>query len=335
MKCMVAYCSFHQTTMIVWIIAPTTVHSFHKMCKSISAAAALQELTTESQGSRVFYLHLKRSRGFWRELYPCLFFSGYSSHPQTRRKMILSLFSTYDELSIRRLNNKGSNRETLELLKFIVTPEHSKTEFNIRKVNLGGRYAQVPGNPTSSQKVIALLLLYPTTETTLEYGWEERLVHWEHQLILAQSLAGFYSTLGGGFFMTRHFKTALQLSTQQQRMALFMGDQEMFWKCQINQAYDLIRCGYLAHAKRFIHNVQHQELQQNKNRNGTDHSSTTLQNMCKSALLFLKRVRKTALQDKKTKAGSHPSLVVDDFNRIRILMDQSSKDDFFLKMSNQ
>lgn len=96
------------------------------------------------------------------------------------------------------------------------------------------------------------VIILPPTISILEYSWEERLIHLEHNLIRAQSMAGLYSTLGGGYFMTRRLQTATKLAKEQMRLAVVLGNKEMYYKCIINQAYNEIYRGSFRAAKRHI-----------------------------------------------------------------------------------
>jgi hypothetical protein len=76
--------------------------------------------------------------------------------------------------------------------------------------------------PCSKKLILVIQPPKITPSLHFEYHWEKLLIHLEHRLILAQSLAGLYSTLGGGCFMTRRMSTAIVLAQQQQRMALIL-----------------------------------------------------------------------------------------------------------------
>ena len=154
-------------------------------------------------------------------------------------------------------------------------------------------------------------------ESKLEYAWEERLIHLEHDRIQKQSIAGLYSTLGGGYFMTRRLQTANTLAARQKRIAAVLGNKEMYYKCTINQAYSEIYRGRFRMARIHIlqvwvalaHETQFDEKQ-------------VLQNMCRSCMWFRKQVR-----DARRHVAPGVSRLVDDFSRIRVVQDQSSHQD--------
>jgi hypothetical protein len=165
------------------------------------------------------------------------------------------------------------------------------------------------------------LLIIPPTWAKLEYQWEERLIRLEHDLIRAQSIAGLYSTLGGGYFMTRRLQTATALARQQQRISLLLGDKEMYYKCDINQAYSAIHSGNFGRAKRLIVQVWTALAHETR-----FHEKEVLQKMCQSAMLFRKRVRQVS-REVPPAGSTGPSRVVDDFSRFRVVEDQSSRED--------
>jgi hypothetical protein len=136
-------------------------------------------------------------------------------------------------------------------------------------------------------------------------------------MIRAQSLAGYFATLGGGYFMCHHWQTAVKLAQYQQQMAMILGDTGMIYKCILNQAYNYIYAGQFMLAYKWIHYV-FVRVQ------GRDE---VLANMCRSAHLFAKRVfelHRTSLGNDKLESKSR---TVDDYARVRIVRDRSSKDD--------
>ena len=166
-----------------------------------------------------------------------------------------------------------------------------------------------------SQKYTTLIL--PESEARLGYSWEERLILLEHDMIRAQSIAGLYSTLGGGYFMTRRLQTANALAREQKRVALLLGNKEMYYKCTINQAYSEIYRGRFKMARMHILQVW-VALANEKHFDEKE----VLQNMCRSAMLFRKRVRMARREVPEKRCA-----LVDDFSRIRVVQDQSSQDD--------
>ena len=163
------------------------------------------------------------------------------------------------------------------------------------------------------------ILILPSILAKLEYSWEERLIGLEHDLIRAQSMAGLISTLGGGYFMTRRLQTANTLAREQQRIARILGNKEMYYKCIINQAYNEIYGGHFKLAKFHIW----QAWIALANEKHFD-DKVVLQNMCKSAMLFRRRVRDMR---RKVPVVNGGVALVDDFSRIRVVEDQSSHHD--------
>lgn len=167
-------------------------------------------------------------------------------------------------------------------------------------------------NALSGQKFSHMLFVFvPSPMAKLEYFFEERLIHLERKLILAQSLAGFFATIGGGYFMCHHWKTALQLARQQQQMAIFLGDSSMFYKCLVNQAYNYIYAGKFKRARQLLHRIEIE----------APHDPVLLK-MCYSARLLSARVKKAKLF-----RDGQISSNVDDFARIRLVDDKSTTTD--------
>jgi hypothetical protein len=181
------------------------------------------------------------------------------------------------------------------------------------------------------------LVIVPRAAVSFESSLEQRLIHYENQLIRAQSMAGFLSTLGGGFFMCHHWRTAVAMAQQQQQMARVLGDLNMYFKCLVNQAYNFIYAGKFQPAKELL---QHILIAVEKERPS---DADILINMVDSALLFRKRVRRFAkLQSIAAQGGqnqatdkvyashakaSQRTKTMDDFRRIRVVKDESSAED--------
>ena len=329
----------------VWLVTPSNVNLYQQVMSEVQTAfgnpslsssrtqsSTRNHLALSSHTNVIAHIKARKSRALWQVLAPCLF-QGPSSRPSEMMTILLeslidpSRTSSNDDLC--RISNFMSH-----VLKNVVatkqSDEHSlEPQYMTRKLKLlAGRY---PGLRRWRNTRTLWIWMFPSLASPFEFSWEERLIHWEHQLILAQSLAGFCSTMGGGFYLTRHFTSAAQLSRQQQWLAWYLGDVEMAWKCQINQAYDWIQCGEFRMANRLIRSVLKQ-MRQRRQRAPSGH--TTVHSMCMSALLFLKRVQETAIVGEKqaeplsSKIGSDkPPPMVDDYYRIRIVKDQSSQDD--------
>jgi hypothetical protein len=147
---------------------------------------------------------------------------------------------------------------------------------------------------------------------------EDRWIHLENQLIRAQSVAGYLSTLGGGFFMCHHWTTAVTCAQQQQQLARLLGDSSMFFKCLINQAYNYIYAGKFKAAKALLLHVYATVCREKPG------EQKVLMNMVTSALLFRRRVKEAKQQLKDSPCLSK---TMDDFGRIRLVRDESSADD--------
>ena len=112
--------------------------------------------------------------------------------------------------------------------------------------------------------------------------------------------------MGGGYFLCRYLSTAVACARYQRRVALAMGDIVLADKCTINEAYNYIHFGHILYALKLLRHV----LQNNKD-------SITI-SMCKSAILFAKRVYKAQKhedeiihsnnQTSKTKYGKNGSI---------------------------
>lgn len=193
-----------------------------------------------------------RSRIVWRELEPCLLGRCSSrriasgdddddSSKVARRRMLLCILSHYyhncykptnsstvvieETLKEQETNNQQCRQENDD-------DDGSKNQFQLchhkrRRIRLGQKLLDrvLPSSSSvsyPSQKLYLYIQPPRTTSLHFEYLWENKLIHLEHKLILATSMAGLYSTLGGGCFMTRRMSTAILLARQQQRMALIL-----------------------------------------------------------------------------------------------------------------
>jgi len=182
-----------------------------------------------------------------------------------------------------------------------------------------------------------VLFIQPPVIDPIESFWEGRLILWEHNIIKAQSIAGYLSTLGGGFFMCHHFTTAVAFAKEQQRIARYINDTSMAYKCMVNQAYNYIYAGKFKLALILLKDIEKSVRQDHPSENDV------ILKMCESARLFSRRVRKMskklAMEDDlgqsiKTEGnGFHHkrrakfSKTVDDFARIRVVRDESKYED--------
>lgn len=158
-------------------------------------------------------------------------------------------------------------------------------------------------------KLPMVLIVAPPLETSLDTQFSSRLIRVEHIWIQMITLSAWIATLGGGYFLCRHLETAIHLARQQRAIALWMGDVSTADKCTLNEAFNYIHAGGFIIAMEKIKAV----TASCKARNDV----LTL-NMCWSAKLFLKRVRKASKLESDNETN-------DDYQRIRIFKDRSKR----------
>jgi hypothetical protein len=124
------------------------------------------------------------------------------------------------------------------------------------------------------------------------------------------TLNAWISTLGGGYFLCRHLETAVYMARKQRTLAVWMGDASTADKCTLNEAFNFIHTGSFSIAMTMIKAV---EL------SSEARGDTLVINMCSSAKLFLKRVRRAA------KFEGESDETKDDYQRIRIVKDRSKQ----------
>jgi len=173
---------------------------------------------------------------------------------------------------------------------------------------------QTSQHSTSTTRNIPLTLwIQPPSNTYYSTQFTKRLIAYEHQMILYQSIAAMLSTLGGGHFFCRHLGTAVLLAQQQRRVALAMGDYNMAYKCTINEAYSYIYAGKFALALTTIDTIPV------LNKRVDIHPlSEVIVNMCASAKLFCKKVRKVSKTLKKSETKQQ-ARTFDDYQRVRVV----------------
>jgi hypothetical protein len=284
----------------------------------------------------VLVLLVHRSRVLWRGLHPCLF-SKNRKAARALLQIVLQQFPQVQELKkMTKKNGNGSRNNAMDTTQNLLSNEskeegsddslvdqlQSPRPFRRRRLRLAfDTDTDTTNNSSISKDAVAykiVLWIQPPLETHIEPYFSGLLMKYEHELMQAQSLAAYFATLGGGFFLCRHLKTALTLARQQQRMAVFLGDTGMYYRCLINQAYNYIYAGQFKVANQLIQQVR------------AAATATTLLKrddvliqMCASARLFSKRVRK-ARQTPVTKEQQQQSLMTkDDLYRIRMVQDQS------------
>jgi hypothetical protein len=274
-------------------------------------------------------IRVHRPRVLWRALGPCLLLSD----KRTARCLLSIIFQSTDWSDV--------VRDARRSLSILMEEENVHVGSANRKAKQGGmmlhrRNLRVDMSYDTGATISKLpppnsiiLWIEPSTIFPFENAFMGRLIAWEHKLIRAQSLTGYIATLGGGFFLCHHFQTAVLLSHQQQRMALLLNDQAMYYKCILNSAYSCIYAGNFSVANKLINQV----LKQAKECLPSD---PVLIPMCYSARLFCQRMKRAtekrvstetlALDDK----SSAVSRTVDDLARVRIARDKSRKDDLFI-----
>lgn len=204
----------------------------------------------------------------------------------------------------------------------------------------------LPPNPLYNKKCITYSRIPSTSPTSLFSG---RLIYEENTLIRLTSLSAYISTMGGGFFLCRYLSTAVSMARQQCRIALIRGDEEMAFKCRINEGYCYIHAGKLKRGKKIIKCVLYDVAKRQKQKYGLDwevsmeheeselaHSSygelnelMVIRNMCTSALRFANLIKQQKLKEAAAAAGDETennklsvSVTHDDFQRIRVVKDR-------------
>lgn len=206
------------------------------------------------------------------------------------------------------------------------------------------KHIQPPVCQFSKDSVVfaAIFTIQPPTNTPLEYTFSGLLIRWEHLLIRAQSLSGYISTLGGGFFLCHHFSTAIQLARRQQRLAILLNDESMYYACWIHQAYSHIYAGKFGKANAILRQVWTAITSSSSHQNDYDTTSqstknTLLHKMCRSARLFSRRMHKASQskldQNTKDDVSKLLSETIDDLKRIRVVQDKSKADDLVIPFS--
>jgi hypothetical protein len=218
--------------------------------------------------------------------------------------------------------------------------------------------ADTMSNKKSTQPHLSVIILPPnplykgitysripsTSPASLFSG---RLIYNENTLIRLTSLSAYISTMGGGFFLCRYLSTAVSMARQQCRIALLRGDEEMAFKCRINEGYCYIHAGKLNRGKKIIKCVLIDVTKRQKQTTGIDwevslehhdeselaHTSdrelselTVIRNMCTSALRFANLIKQQRLEEaaaaRDETQNKKLSATHDDFQRIRVVKDR-------------
>lgn len=290
--------------------------------------------------TQIFFLTLRvhPSRVLWTTLRP-LFFE--LSPRQARRALRCILHQCFDWDAIiieaqharlqrgRAPSGEGSDLEANDDLDGCV-PNRNALMIQRRRLKLSSFAAR-----NRTRRKIFLLIRPPDT-VQVEYLFAGLVICWEHRLIQAQSLSGYIATLGGGFFLCHHFQTAILLARQQQRMALFLNDESMYYTCFVHQAYSHIYAGNFRTALSILRQV----LQVIQPSSDVPSSDPVLVKMCLSARLFCKRMRRASRvvaspsneEDQANDAGT-VSTTIDDYQRVRVVRDKSKVNELVIPFS--
>jgi hypothetical protein len=256
-------------------------------------------------------VHLRRPGVIWRGLRPCLMQAPKSTAKQALTCLLDLCVSQQKEVS-----------ERVDIdLEEILGENHPRQYFR-RRLRIADKSNS--NNPKKSPVCRRLLIwIQPPSTTYYETYFSCILNTFEHRMILYQSLAAWCSTLGGGHFFCRHLATAVSLAQRQRQIALLMGDYNMAYKCTINEAYSYIYVGKFSMALKTIDSVAvlNRKVE-------VKPLEPVIVNMCKSARLFCKRFRKASKQLAKSQQQKQqeeePNLTADDYQRVRIVQDQSA-----------
>lgn len=267
------------------------------------------------------------SRVMWNGLQPCLFDSS-KEVCRSALRIILQSYIIWNSKknAPQKCDEPGKKQDTI-----VIAHDDSSDREEKRNVRLCTRKIRIHSIRTSDDCLhlnninSMRLWIHPPNNSKIEYLWEGLLLQWENRLIQAQSFAGYIATLGGGYFLCHHFHSAFVLATQQKRLALLLSDESMYYKCYINQAYNLIYAGKFDSANKLLRLL----VRELSSRHYT--SDSVLIKMCRSARLFSKRMHKaskTLLQNSEDARNSVVSKTVDNYQRIRVIhVDQSRDDD--------
>jgi hypothetical protein len=312
--------------MEVTIFLPRRVDG-DESCSHVNVASGVD---TTNTNDLVLVLQVHRSRVLWRGLHPCLFSKKRKSARALLQIILLHYLSSSQVAELaKKAKMNGIRNKAIDTFRNLTSNEdkdnglvdqlQSPRPFRRRTLRLAFDNDTNTKNSSNKNAVARIVLwIQPPIETRIEPYFSGLLIKHEHELMQAQSLAAYFATLGGGFFLCRHLQTALTLARQQQRMAVFLGDTGMYYRCILNQAYNYIYAGHFSVANQLIAQV----LAAATTLLPTD---DVLIQMCASAKLFSKRVRK-ARQTPVTKEQQQQQsslMTKDDLYRIRMVQDQS------------
>jgi predicted small secreted protein len=150
-----------------------------------------------------------------------------------------------------------------------------------------------------------LFYILPPCTQEIDYDFSGRLIYYEHLFLQAQTLAAWYATLGGGYFLCHRLSTAIQLARRQRRVAEWMGDEGMADRCTLNEVYNYLHAGHFRIAFSMLKALQ---------ASAQVRQDAVLWAMCNTARLFGRRMRRAG-----KRLTSQASSVDDDYQRIRIV----------------
>ena len=246
----------------------------------------------------------------WRGLAPALLRSPGRIAKQYLLGMLeLSGVSLTSKNDIKTIKFKPNNNDT---------DENTENEEQTWKSVVWGRQLHltlknISTEQAEQQQQKLILWIQPPICTYYNSFFTCTMIAYEHRMILYQSLAAWFSTLGGGHFFCRHLATAVRLAKWQRHVALLMGDYSMAYKCTINEAYSYIYAGMFRKALKTLDMVA--ILNKRVDIHPLD---SVIVNMCHSARLFCKRVRNASLklEGNRTEQEAKTS---DDYQRIRVV----------------
>lgn len=279
-----------------------------------------------SGGPLVLTLHVQPSRVLWTTLRPLLFDSR---HARRALRCILQQCFHWETPEHQPTHSRRSDGlATAHVEKFDGLGQRG--DARRKRKGFAARHLKLHSYSEKSERSSTgncIIWINPPENDRLESYFAGLLIRWEHWHIQAQSLSGYIATLGGGFFLCHHFQTAILLARHQQRMAVFLNDESLYYTCFVHQAYSHIYAGNFRTALSILRQVLH-AIQPSPN---VPPSDPVLMKMCLSARLFCKRMRQAsrvaARIEVEVDADGPVSRTVDDHQRIRVVRDKSKFDD--------
>jgi len=330
--------------------------------------SAVCSITSEDPAAATIYLTLNvhRSRVLWNALRPLLL----EAPPSVTQQALDCLFRSdglFDWNAIERAMVAEATSLREGNFGFTDNKQHNNVyddllnDYGVQSRRLCHSLCPFQPKTNTKQNAIRLqkivLWIQPPDSVSLQQDdllFGSLLIRWEHRFIQAQSLAGYIATLGGGFFLCHHFKTAILLAEQQQRLAVLLNDETMYYACAVNKAYSCIYNGKFKTATSILRQVAAAIAPAAGDAAdagaGATSKNPTIDKMCRSALLFCKRMRRQSKVllamhgsggGEKHNIGlsaqqqqqSNRNRNIDDFQRIRVVHDKSKKDDLVIPFS--